>query len=253
MTFSVLVGPNVEETTTLTESEYQTLKNALRLARAWERGQGLGEDDREANAIASALRDCDETMCRAYRGTLRAFLRFLMVARGEHADEIRAMLVDPSEVILMREDEGARHAASLKALLRILESGGWLADFFSPGLLEFWAKKTPTPLAVMEQLTEPAFNFESTIDEAKQMMRDWPELFPGKTEPVEPREANEKARAASPSRDGTGYVLNEFDSTGNLARAIWMSRDQYRKVKKTLLEQGCEVVDENGQAKAPAK
>jgi hypothetical protein len=49
------------------------------------------------------------------------------------------------------------------------------------------------------------------------------------------------------------YALNEYDAKGNLVKAICMSRDQYRDVKKTLLDQGCEIVDEAAQTTAAGK
>jgi hypothetical protein len=170
MAYSVLVGPSVEETTTLSESEYKTLKCALELARS---------EDKEAEAIASALQDCTED-CVKSKGVFRGFFRSLMLDFGEHIDEIQGMLVEHFEQpIFLREDEGAEHVTALKAFLKILEAKGWLANFFWPVRIERYAEKSPTPLEVMQDLTESAVMFECDINDAKKMIREWPELFPG--------------------------------------------------------------------------
>jgi hypothetical protein len=166
----VLVGPSMEETTTLTDTEYETVKNALRLARS---------EDTEADAIASALQVCTEDRVKS-EGVFRSFFRHLMLDFGSHLDEIQGMLVEPFEQpIFLREEEGEQNVAALKAFLKILEAKGWLANFFWPVRIERYAEKAPTPLEVMHDLTEDAINFECDIADAKKMIRGWPELFTG--------------------------------------------------------------------------
>jgi len=174
MAYSVLVGPSVDETTVLTDTEYETLKSALRLARS---------EDKEAEAIASALRACTEEVCVKPEGVFRQFFRGLMLDFGEHMDELQGILVDSDgSPIFMREDEGTEHIAALKAFLKILEAKGWLAEFFWPVRIERYVEKAPTPLEVMQELTESAVIFECNISDAKDMIRDWPQFFSGQTE-----------------------------------------------------------------------
>jgi hypothetical protein len=54
----------------------------------------------------------------------------------------------------------------------------------------------------------------------------------------------------SSTGDKPSYVLNEYDARGNLAKAVWMSQDQYGEMKRALLDQGCEMVEEKPRAKA---
>ena len=54
---------------------------------------------------------------------------------------------------------------------RHFEAGNWLANFFIPVRIEQYAEKTPTPLKVMHDLTEPAEMFQFDVDDAKRMMR----------------------------------------------------------------------------------
>jgi hypothetical protein len=246
MSSAVLVGPSQDESTLLDEDEYRTLKDVLELCR--------GLDCRETAAILSALR--------AYRGNLipggtaiASFFAYLMADLSPDMDEVQGILVQAGkEPSFMRDEEGEQQAVALQAFLKILQSRNWLADFFIPVRIEKYAENPPTPLKVMRDLTESAEMFQSYVADAKRMMREWPEFFPGQNvKTAEPREANESLQAAEPSDDRTDYALNEYDAEGNLARVIWMSRDQYRDVKKTLVDQGCEIVDEAAQTTAAGK
>jgi hypothetical protein len=169
MAYTVLIGESMEETTVLTDTEYKTIRNALRLARS---------EDKEARAIACALSSCDAEMCKSHGGTLRAFLDLLLLDLGTHADEIQGLLFErPTHgTMFMREEEGGEHAAALKAFLKILQSDNWLAKFFLPVRIEMYAEHTPTPLRVMQDLTESVLNFECDIMDAKRTMCEWPEL-----------------------------------------------------------------------------
>jgi hypothetical protein len=137
-----------------------------------------------------ALSCCDAEMCKSHGGTLRAFLALLLLDLGTHADEIQGLLFErPTHgTMFMREEEGGEHAAALKAFLKILQSDNWLAKFFLPVRIEMYAEHTPTPLRMMQDLTESALNFECDIMDAKRTMSEWPELV-GVTPP--PEQAND--------------------------------------------------------------
>jgi hypothetical protein len=166
MSCAVLVGEH--ETTLLEEEEYRRLKDVLELCR--------GLDCRETAAILSALR--------AYRGDLMpgrtpiaSFFAYLMADLSPNMDEVQGILVQAGEEpSFMRDEEGEQHGVALEAFLKILQSRNWLADFFVPVRIEKYAEKTPTPLSVMQDLTESAEMFESYVADAKRMMREWPEL-----------------------------------------------------------------------------
>src|SRR6266516_3589058 len=124
-----------------------------------------------------------------------------MGALGEHIHELQGMLVERGEQpVFMYEETGTEQAVALKAFLKILESGEWLAKFFVPVLIEEYAKQMPTPLEMMKHLAEPALNFEADIDDARRMIHNWPQFFPGQMATAEPRKANGTAGAARPSR-----------------------------------------------------
>jgi hypothetical protein len=224
------------ESTMLSESEYKLLKCALQLARS---------EEKEAQAIVDALQGYLKDAGPKFKG-LPLFFTFFMDRLGGHCDEVQGMLIDKARAPIFIEEE--RHVAALASLLEILQSGGWLAGFMASFRLKMWAEECPTPLDVMQELVEQAENFECDIHDAKRMLERWPQFFPSHAATAKPRDTME----AKPS-DETDYVLNEYDSKGNLAKAIWMSRGQYDRVKKTLLEQGCEVVDEKAKATAAGR
>jgi hypothetical protein len=197
MAYSVLVGPSREETTTLTDTEYETLKNALRLARS---------EDKQADAIAHAVRGCTE----ARGDTFRWFFNVLLSRFGEHSDELRAMLVEGGEdPIFITEEEGvgSDHFSLLKAFLEIMRADGWLAEFFRVRI-EMYAKKTPTPLEFMRALTEEAANFEYSVGDAKRMMRDWPEFF-----------TTQAANVEAPRKNGTVEAKPSVDEAAQTTAA----------------------------------
>ncbi|MGI9073354.1 MAG: hypothetical protein ACR2JB_19060 [Bryobacteraceae bacterium] len=183
MTYAALVGPNMAETTILSESEYKTLKNALRLARL---------DDEEADAIADAVASSTELRCSQLGGVFRYFFHAFLGQVGQHrSDEIHSMLVEGGEEpIFIADVEGPDRFALLKAFLDILRSDGWLASFLS-ARIERYAQKSPTPLELMEGLTEDAVNFDLNINDAKRLIREWPEFFePQGTEAQEAKAAH---------------------------------------------------------------
>lgn len=170
MKTSVLVGPKYGSSTVLNESEYEMLANVLRLHRS---------DNQEANALCGALEDTTDNMVnrRTDGNVLAYFLETLAQRLGSHAEEIQGLIVEPGVTpTYLREEEGKRHLECVKALLKILHTGGWFANYLEVRLANF-AKKSPQPLDVMESLSEPACNFECDIDDAKELMHRWPQLF----------------------------------------------------------------------------
>jgi hypothetical protein len=165
MSYAALVEFN--ESTMLSDDEYKLLKCALQLARS---------EEKEAQAMVYALRGYVEDATPKLKGLL-LFFALLMGELGQTCDEVEGMLVGKAKQPILIDDKD--NIAAAEALLKILQQPrGWLPDFLRSFRLKMWAEKTPTPLEVMEALTEEAFNFECDISDAKRTMSAWPQFFP---------------------------------------------------------------------------
>jgi hypothetical protein len=166
MNHAVLVGPGNDETALLDEQEYRTLKRALAVVRS---------EQREPNAILSALRAYTGKQCTGI-GPSASFFTYLMMDLADNMDEVQRILVQSGEdPTFMRHEEGQRHAARLKAFLKVLQDGKWLADFLDERMPQY-AGRCPTPLEVMQSLIEAAAHFDTEMRDAKRMVEDWPQL-----------------------------------------------------------------------------
>jgi hypothetical protein len=189
MSHGVLIGPNVEDTTILDRDEYKIALKAVQFMRAADDG---------ANSIARALKTCKsgDKAEEPYEGmtTLTSFLHRLMVALAEdQADEAEGMFVEFAEppILLLTHayDNGAERVQCVKALLDIFARKGWLADFLLT-YMPFWAKRQITPMELMWRLSEQAADFESDLETAKDMLREWPQLL-RESVPVQEKEAKQ--------------------------------------------------------------
>ena len=166
---SVLIGPEIADGTVLSEYEYLVVRNALRLARS---------EDSEEDAISYALRYSENHKT----SVLRRFLGNVMEHLGEHCEDMRGLIWnwDAKEVIFLREEEGQEQADAVNALVKLLRAGGWLAEFIECEL-NYYArnpeKNYHTPFELMFHLAEEAENLESDVDNAKALMKRYPERF----------------------------------------------------------------------------
>lgn len=171
---AVLVGKKPEDTTVLSEREYEIAQNAVELDRT--------PNDPEADAIAHTIGKAKRGWYEKWNaiendGTLRWFLRDLLQRLGSDDEDVIGMVVrSDDKPIWLREEEGSRRLECIVNLLQILDAGGWLGDEV-PVFLQLWAKKMPTPAQAMWFFSERAENFDSEIEHAKKLMALWPEKF----------------------------------------------------------------------------
>ena len=102
---------------------------------------------------------------------IASFFAYLMADLADNMDEVQAILVQREEPSFMREEEGERQATCLKAFLKVLQDGKWLADFLGVRMPQY-AERCPTPLEVIQALTEAAAHFDSGLRDAKRMVED---------------------------------------------------------------------------------
>jgi hypothetical protein len=94
-------------------------------------------------------------------------------------DEISGMLVGDENPIFLYEDED--YFKDLAALLEILRKRGWFAEFLSLQLRTIAdGNPTPTPLVLMQAMTDFVEQFELELATAKRMHEAHPELFAAK-------------------------------------------------------------------------
>jgi hypothetical protein len=172
MKVAVLTNEAYKGGTTLEESEHKLLWSVLKLSRL---------EDEKASILLQAIGCCaDPEFVKAYGGIYELFFTKLMEESGRHHDSIKGVLylrkAGATPVTLLDQDDwDTRALGCLEALMTLLQRGGWLANWLELVLPRF-VKEKPTPLDVIDVLTEPAANFESDIEDAQRMFRDWPEL-----------------------------------------------------------------------------
>lgn len=171
MSEAVLIGPKCGDSEILSAHEYSAVKNLIQLYRL--------KGSKEASAIVDGIYHCDAAALGSFgkeRGLLLYFLKNLMHELGEHADEISAMFTDGWETLMfLREDEDSYQTRCVTALLKILEGESWFAEWLLI-FLPAYVREKWSPVEVMWKLSEEATNFESNIEDAKRMLKDWPEL-----------------------------------------------------------------------------
>ena len=172
---SALIGPKVEDSTILDETEYETVSAALKLARS---------NDREAQALANAIRACQDperqvrTWACSQHPVLRHFFSWLSDDLGECVDDVRAIIcLKSDDPVLLLEGEGERQATAVEALLKIFAGREWLAEFLLAELPKF-AKEPPPPMRVIWELVEEANQFQLKMDMAERMLANWRKFIP---------------------------------------------------------------------------
>ena len=179
MTESVLIGAYDEYGTVLWDEEVEIVHSALRLARS---------DDKEENAIARALCKCEKQ-----EDTLGSFLGAVLREQEEAAQGPIGFFWDGKEgtTFIGNGTRANQELEALKELQKLLEFGGWLAEFLRVHL-GWYLKHDSTPLEVMAHLVEEAANFESDVQHAKDITSRYPKMFA-----AEPVQANAKAAGDS--------------------------------------------------------
>lgn len=233
----VLIGDKRGEGTVLSESELTILQNALALWRS---------EDSEANVIAKALLGCSE---KRQGGWFRIFLWELMDCTTGVLDETVGMLVALREdpVFLRDNENGEERMRSLQAFLKILQRGDWLADFLFAERIEKYAKKCPQPLELMRALAEHADYFESDVEDAKRMMREWPELFAGCEPAGQSSEAQEEDGVSPPQdvQEKKSQAERLRDILTGLCTGGSVTRDDIMQAVTLFAREDSEETDEN--------
>jgi len=204
----------------LSRYEHQVLRKALALARS---------EDREPHSIAEGLSwlslSKEEQQPEMILGD---FLHGLMDRVTPAAGQIVGMLADSLRdrptFIDDSDDEGTMD--TLEAFLKLLRQDNWLAEFLRLRVKKY-AESCPQPLEVMQFLAEESVTFDSNLADAKQMIRDYPELFgmrgfgpadvPGLAEALAEAEADvpETDTDEADSDEGTHEAKTQEATSGN--------------------------------------
>lgn len=184
MKVAVLTNEAYKGVTTLDEREHKLLRSVLKLSRL---------EDEKASILLQAIECCaDPEFVRVYGGIYELFFTKLMEEAGRHTDSIKGMLClrkpNATPVTFLEEDEwDESDLECLPALTTVLQKGGWLGPWLH-ALLHRCVRENHSPHDVIETLVEPAYHFEYDIEDAKRMLKDWPELFESEKQTAEAEE-----------------------------------------------------------------
>lgn len=172
------------EPQTLSQDEYAALNTCLAFYRS---------DEPQLRAIAAAIRGCPRSERITDTHTLKWFFMQLCGHLGDCWDDVDSILTQDYEepLFLHRPDTYDNcefdERKSLAAFLKVLRSGGWFAHWLDSQVRTCAEGKNlpPTPLGIMQTLTQEAAAFEQRIDKAREVLRhDWSALgFAGTTPP----------------------------------------------------------------------
>jgi hypothetical protein len=163
-----LVAPEGNEVLAIDLEEYAILKNAL---------HALRFGDQRLRAVV-------DTFGLATRASQEFdyYMRALLNQLGDAGRDAAGLLVERSGGVTVLELEGREQhaAAALSALVKVLRSGGWFADWLQLqiGAAAMDGEPLPTPFQVMQSLTLDAAEFEHNLNEARNLMKTFPQLFP---------------------------------------------------------------------------
>jgi hypothetical protein len=159
-----LIDPKGYAGTALSQGEYEILHTCLEMHRS---------DNHELRAVAETIGYISKPEHR----TFPWYVNFLLSNLGKsHVEEISGMLAGGGNPIFLYYDED--YFKDLSALLEILRKGGWFAEFLSLQLRAIAAgSPTPTPLGLMQALTDDVEQFELQLATAKRLHQAHPELF----------------------------------------------------------------------------
>jgi len=162
------------KTETMTEREFDVLAKVLKLMRSKEQPGWIKE------AIDTILIRNDIGQQIDFNWLIGSILNDHNRTTGSI---IESFLFLRESVIPLREDEGA----TMAALLPILRSQSWLAEFFELTIDLFAKGNRPTPNKLIEWLLEPAANFAIDVERAQELILDYPEFFKSELDRLAPK------------------------------------------------------------------
>lgn len=177
MSAGALIPPKGEGAEALSESEYKTLKSILAIVRAgWY--VSLNVVIEEAQLFAE-LNDLNVSMLR--------FMGHLLQEASTRSREawVDGALVCMGETGFFLNDK--REYDRLADYLKVVRSGGWLAEWLACeiGTVATGGRPTPTPLQVAEYLAVYIGEFQEKLIVAQRMAAEFPDLVMPKTAAAE--------------------------------------------------------------------